>query len=88
VGHLREYPVGKLKIDGSFVEGIADGDGAPVVAIIAMAHSLGLTVLAEGVETEAQLSFLQQHGCDQYQGRYARQDGQLDNLAGLLDGAR
>ena len=88
VGHLREYPVGKLKIDGSFVDGIADGDGAPVIAIIAMAHSLGLTVLAEGVETELQLSFLQQHGCDQYQGRYAKQDGQLDGLAGLLDGAQ
>jgi diguanylate cyclase (GGDEF)-like protein len=87
VGHLREYPVDKLKIDHSFVGGILDGDGAPVIAIIAMAHSLGLTVLAEGVETERQLRFLQQHGCDQYQGHYAAQDGRLDGLDGLLDGA-
>jgi diguanylate cyclase (GGDEF)-like protein len=87
VGHLREYPVDKLKIDHSFVYGILDGDGAPVIAIIAMAHSLGLKVLAEGVETEHQLLFLRQHGCDQYQGRYAMQDGRLDGLNGLLDGA-
>jgi len=46
-----------------------------------------LTVLAEGVETEAQLRFLAQHGCHQYQGHYARQNGLLDGLAGLLDGA-
>ncbi|MEO5932259.1 MAG: hypothetical protein ABIQ08_01715 [Duganella sp.] len=50
---------------------------APVVtAIIAMAHSLGLTVLR----------FLREHGCDQYQGRYARLSGSLDGLGGLLEG--
>jgi diguanylate cyclase (GGDEF)-like protein/PAS domain S-box-containing protein len=90
VGHLGDYPVGKLKIDGSFVgaiDGGGRGDGAPVIAIIAMAHSLGLTVLAEGVETEAQLRFLRRHGCDQFQGRYARRDGRLDGLGALLDGA-
>lgn len=89
VGHLREYPFGKLKIDQTFVGGIGDGDGAApaVTTIIAMARSLGLTVLAEGVETQAQLHFLRRHGCDQYQGHYARQDGQLDGLNGLLDGA-
>jgi diguanylate cyclase (GGDEF)-like protein len=92
VGHLKEYPLDKLKIDLSFVSGIGEGDGdavvhAPVVnAIIAMAHSLGLTVLAEGVQTEAQLRFLREHGCDQYQGRYARLGGSLDGLGGLLDG--
>jgi diguanylate cyclase (GGDEF)-like protein len=89
VGHLREYPFDKLKIDQTFVGGIGDGDGAApaVTTIIAMARSLGLTVLAEGVETQAQLHFLRRHGCDQYQGHYARQDGQLDGLNGLLDGA-
>jgi diguanylate cyclase (GGDEF)-like protein len=91
VGHLKEYPLDKLKIDLSFVSGVGGADGvaavhAPVVnAIIAMAHSLGLTVLAEGVETEAQLRFLREHGCDQYQGRYARLSGDLDGLGNLLD---
>lgn len=92
VGHLREYPLDKLKIDLSFVSGIGgtEGEGdavvhAPVVdAIIAMAHSLGLAVLAEGVETEAQLRFLCEHGCDQYQGRYVRLSGSLDGLDGVL----
>ncbi|USX29571.1 EAL domain-containing protein [Oxalobacteraceae bacterium OTU3CINTB1] len=98
VGHLKEYPLDKVKIDLSFVSGIGEGEGegegegnsvvhAPVVnAIIAMAHSLGLTVLAEGVQTEAQLRFLREHGCDQYQGHYARASGSLDGLGGLLDG--
>jgi len=89
VGHLREYPFNKLKIDRTFIRDIG-GDGAPpptaVVAMIAMARSLGLTVLAEGVETEAQLSFLTQHGCHQYQGHYVAQHGMLDGLDGLLDG--
>ena len=88
VGQLRDYALSKLKIDVSFVSGGADGDvaqAAVVTAIIAIAHSLGLTVLAEGVESAAQFEFLRRHGCDQYQGRYARASGQLDGLDGLLD---
>jgi diguanylate cyclase (GGDEF)-like protein len=89
VGHLQDYPFDKLKIDGTFVGRIFETGATmgPVVnAIIAMARNLGLTVLAEGVETQAQLRFLQLHGCDQYQGRYAREAGQLDGLGSLLDG--
>lgn len=70
LAYLKKLPVSKLKIDKSFMDGIPDdaSDVAISKAIIALAHSLGLTLVAEGVETRAQLAFLRQYGCEVYQG--------------------
>ena len=67
---LRTLPVDKLKIDKSFVDDIPiDGDDRAIVsAIITMGHSLRMDVVAEGVETEAQLRILREQSCDQLQG--------------------
>ena len=72
LSHLRRFPLDKLKIDRSFVgELLSDQDGAAIVkAIISLAHSLRLRVVAEGVETLEQLQRLRELGCDQYQGYY------------------
>jgi diguanylate cyclase (GGDEF)-like protein/PAS domain S-box-containing protein len=70
LGHLKELPIDRLKIDKSFVDGLPADRGAAAVtdAIVRMAAGLGLGVVAEGVETEAQLRWLAAHGCDEIQG--------------------
>jgi diguanylate cyclase (GGDEF)-like protein len=68
LSYLHKFPLDELKIDRSFVLQITEA-GCPVTsAIIAMGRSLGLRVVAEGVETQAQLAFLKAEGCDEYQG--------------------
>ena len=72
LSYLKRLPIDKLKIDQTFIRDItidAD-DEAMVAAIIVMAHQLNIKVVAEGVETEGQLAFLREHGCDEYQGFY------------------
>ena len=70
LNYLKQFPIDVLKIDRSFVDGLPDGeqDAQIARAIIAMAHSLNLAVIAEGVETQAQLDFLRDHDCDEIQG--------------------
>jgi EAL domain-containing protein (putative c-di-GMP-specific phosphodiesterase class I)/ActR/RegA family two-component response regulator len=72
LAYLRRFPIDKLKIDISFIREITTNadDAAISLAIIQMAHSLNMDVIAEGVETEAQLSYLRRHRCDQMQGYY------------------
>ncbi len=70
LSYLKRLPVDAIKIDGSFVRGLGaeGGDDVIVEAIVAMAHSLRLNVVAEGVENGAQLAALRRLGCDEYQG--------------------
>ncbi len=70
LAYLKRFPIGKLKIDKSFVHGLPhdDSDAGIVRAILQMARALGLKVIAEGVETEAQRQFLHEGGCDEFQG--------------------
>lgn len=68
LGRLRDYEFDELKIDRSFVGDLDAGDPTLVATQIAMAHGLGLGVVAEGVETEAQLNYLRSAGCEQVQG--------------------
>jgi EAL domain-containing protein (putative c-di-GMP-specific phosphodiesterase class I) len=70
MSYLRRFPIDKLKIDRSFVKEMTSRpeDASIVRAMVSLAHSLNLKVVAEGVETGDQLALLQQLGCDQYQG--------------------
>lgn len=68
--HLKQYPIDALKIDGSFIRDLPgnEKDAAICEVVITMAHKLGMKAVAEGVETEEQLNFLRERGCDEFQG--------------------
>ncbi|MGI2232571.1 putative bifunctional diguanylate cyclase/phosphodiesterase [Burkholderia vietnamiensis] len=70
LAYLKRFPLHNLKVDRSFVSGVPDHRDSVAItqAVVAMAHSLGMKVTAEGVETQAQSRFLQQIGCDMQQG--------------------
>ncbi len=86
LGYLRSYPIDLLKIDRAFIRGLPDhADNAAIVAtIIALANSLNLTVVAKGIETVTQLTFLQQHGCQHGQGFLFSRPLPADEFLSLL----
>ena len=86
--YLRQFWVSKLKIDRSFIRDVAvnPDDAAITTAIISMAKSLNLKVIAEGVENEAQMAFLRAHQCDEIQGYYFSKPLPVDKVADKLRG--
>lgn len=86
LSYLKRFPVDYVKIDQAFIRGLEEGeqDAAIIQAIISMAHQLKLQVVAEGVETQAQLAFLREHGCDEVQGYLISEPLSATDLASLL----
>ena len=87
LAYLKRLPVHTLKVDKSFVTDMdADEDNASIVlATIDLAHSLGLAVTAEGVETRPVFEMLWEMGCDCYQGYYVSEPLELKAISGWLD---
>jgi len=87
LSYLRRLPIDKLKIDRSFVRDLAgnDTDESIIRAIVSLAHSVGLQVVAEGVETREQLERIRSLDCDQWQGYYCCQPQPLERLRPILE---
>ncbi|MEW6761245.1 MAG: bifunctional diguanylate cyclase/phosphodiesterase [Pseudomonadota bacterium] len=87
LSYLKRFPLDVLKIDRAFVNDVeGDATGAAIIrAIITLAHSLGLTAVAEGVETAQQVAFLKENGCDEIQGYYYSRPIWPEQVAQLLE---
>ncbi|HEU4816142.1 EAL domain-containing protein [Janthinobacterium sp.] len=90
LAYLKRFPIDKLKIDIAFVREVTSNpdDAAIVLAIISMAHSMKLDVIAEGVENDAQLAYLRRHGCDEMQGYYFSRPVPQEEFEQMLMGGK
>ncbi len=90
LAYLKRFPIDALKIDRSFVSELkAVGDDISIcAAIIALAHSLGLKVIAEGVENEEQLELLKRYACDEVQGYYLAKPQSASDVAEFITAYR
>jgi EAL domain-containing protein (putative c-di-GMP-specific phosphodiesterase class I) len=90
LGYLKQFAVDTVKIDRAFVDGLGSdpGDHAIVSAVVGLSHALGLTVVAEGVETEAQLVELVALGCDEAQGYFFAPPQPAQDLRALVSSTR
>jgi len=85
LAYLRQFPLDKLKIDRAFVKEIPNSDDGVIASgVIMLADLLDLEVIAEGVETVEQLKFLQDHGCNQFQGFYFSRPVSPDEIVSMV----
>jgi EAL domain-containing protein (putative c-di-GMP-specific phosphodiesterase class I) len=86
LSYLRSFPFDKIKIDQSFVRGLADNQDAQAIvrAIISLGKGLGMTTTAEGIETEAELATLRAEGCNEGQGYLFSKARPHDEIAALM----
>jgi predicted signal transduction protein with EAL and GGDEF domain len=84
LSYLNRLPIDALKIDRSFITELSGGSDTIVTAVIALGHSLGLKVIAEGVETADQLAYLASRGCDEMQGYLFSKPIPADDFAALV----
>jgi diguanylate cyclase (GGDEF)-like protein/PAS domain S-box-containing protein len=90
LGYLRRFPIDRLKIDRTFIDDVpaSQHDCTITKAIVSLAHNLNLNVIAEGVETQAQLAFLAENDCDEIQGYFLSKPLDEDTLRTFVHGTR